>query len=193
MLPKTIMLRGSCNMPIEDNFLLREGLRELERRLPPGWSVRELRLAAGPVDAIAEIVAPDRRVGPVALKARTRLDPKGVLALVDDTREPHVPRPLVVVARYLSEATRAWFRQREVTYLALTGNVRIVLPDPGLFIDTQGAAEDPDRKERPARSLRGAKAGRIVRALVDRKAPPGVRELAAMTKIDAGYVSRVLV
>jgi hypothetical protein len=63
---------------------------------------------------------------------------------------------------------------------------------PGLFIDTQGAGEDPERQERPARSLRGPKAGRVVRALVAARRPPGVRELAAAIKIDAGYVSRVL-
>jgi hypothetical protein len=44
----------------------------------------------------------------------------------------------------------------------------------------------------PARSLKGAKAGRIVRALIDRSKPPGVRELASLAQIDAGYVSRVL-
>jgi hypothetical protein len=66
------------------------------------------------------------------------------------------------------------------------------MPEPGIYIETQGASEDPDRKERPARSLRGAKAGRIVRAIIDRKEVPGVRELAALTKVDAGYVSRVL-
>ncbi len=77
-------------------------------------------------------------------------------------------------------------------YLDLTGNDRILLPEPGLFIETQGASEDPNREERPARSLRGAKAGRVARALIEMKAPPGVRELAALTKIDAGYVSRVL-
>ncbi|HEY5957935.1 MAG TPA: hypothetical protein VIV60_15335 [Polyangiaceae bacterium] len=66
------------------------------------------------------------------------------------------------------------------------------IPEPGLYIETQGALEDPDREERPARSLRGVKAGRIVRALLERKQPPGVRELATVTKSDAGYVSRVL-
>src|SRR5262249_43498056 len=43
-----------------------------------------------------------------------------------------------------------------------------------------------------ARSLRGAKAGRLVRALVDFRQAPGVRELAARAQVDPGYVSRVL-
>jgi hypothetical protein len=97
-----------------------------------------------------------------------------------------------LVAPFLTESTRARLVDRELSYLDLTGNTRIVLPEPGLFIETQGAAADPNREERPARSLRGPKAGRVVRTLIESKIPPGVRALAAQTNIDAGYVSRVL-
>lgn len=181
------------NTTSSDNSLIREGLRVLRRRLPPGWSVGEPTAElAGLMDAAAEIAAPDRRASALAIEARLRLDPKGVRPLVDSTREARTRGALVVFSRYLSEGTRARLQDADVSYLDLTGNVRLVLNRPGLFIETQGASEDPDREARPARSLRGAKAGRIVRALVDRRRPPGVRELAANTKIDAGYVSRVL-
>lgn len=100
--------------------------------------------------------------------------------------------PLLVVSRFFSPATRERLRARETAYLDLTGNVWLVLESPGLFIETQGASEDPDPRHRRGRSLRGAKTGRIVRALVDRRQPPKVRELAAATRLDAGYVSRVL-
>jgi hypothetical protein len=182
------------NMPISDNNLIREGLRALRRRLPPGWSVSEptLEPRPGTIDAAAEIAGPDRRAGTIALEARTHLDPRGVRLLVDTTREARNRGALVVLSRYLSEGTRARLQEADVGYVDLTGNVRVVVSRPGLFIETQGASEDPDREARPARSLRGAKAGRIVRALVDRRQAPGVRELAAITKIDAGYVSRVL-
>jgi hypothetical protein len=187
-------LHEERNIRIQDNILVRDGLRELQRRLPPGWSVGEavLEPARGPVDAVAQITAPDRRTGSIAIEARARLDPKGVLALVEAARATRTRGAFVVVARYLSGGTRARLQEGKVGYLDLTGNVRIVVPEPGLFIETQGASEDPEREERPARSLRGPKAGRIVRALVDRRQPPGVRELAALTKIDAGYASRVL-
>lgn len=176
-----------------DNKLIREGLRELRTRLPPGWSVSEPKKSHRmPLDATVEITAPDRRRGSITVAARARLDPKGVRPLIDTTREIGLRGALVVVARYLSEGTRARLRADDVGYLDLTGNVRIVIAEPGLYIETNGASEDPERDERPARSLRGAKAGRIVRVLLDRRNPPGVRELAAMTKIDAGYVSRVL-
>lgn len=175
-----------------DNKLIREGLRELRRRLPPGWNAGEPTRAAPLVDATVEITASDRRSGSLALEARARLAPKDVRPLVDALDGQRASATPVVVAPFLSESTRARLRESDVGYLDLTGNARIVLPKPGLYIETQGASEDPNREERPARSLRGAKAGRIARALIDCKKPPGVRELAALTKIDAGYVSRVL-
>lgn len=140
----------------------------------------------------AEVIAPDGHAGLISLVVRARLDPKGVPALADAAGEAKSQGTLVVLARYLSEGTRTRLRDHGVGYLDLTGNAWIVLSEPGLYIETQGASKDPIRSERPARSLRGLKAGRIVRALIDNKEPPGVRELAARTKIDAGYVSRVL-
>lgn len=179
-------------MRSRDNKLLHDGLQALRRCLPAGWTISEPHVPSGALDAVAELTGPDRRTGLIALEARIRLDPKGVISLAEAARTGLSTGPLVVVARYLSEATRARLRERQVGYLDLTGNVRIVVSEPGLYIETQGATEDPDREERPARSLRGPKAGRIVRALVDHRRLPGVRELAATTEIDAGYVSRVL-
>lgn len=186
------MLHVSRNVGLQGNILLVQGLRALEDRLPPGWKVGEPQPAPPPVDSVVQVAAPDGTTGSIALKARARLAPKGVQSLVDDARTAGLQVPLAVLSRYLSSSTRERLRARGTSFLDLTGNIWLVLASPGLFIETQGATEDPDRLERPARSLRGAKAGRIVRALVDRRLPPGVRELAAMTEIDAGYVSRVL-
>jgi hypothetical protein len=79
-----------------------------------------------------------------------------------------------------------------LSYFDLTGNIRLEMPTPGLYIRTQGADVNPNREERPSRSLRGAKAGRVVRALVDSASAPGVRALAERASVDPGYVSRVL-
>ncbi|MCC6812241.1 MAG: hypothetical protein IT381_32770 [Deltaproteobacteria bacterium] len=178
-------------MPFSDNTLVRDAVRALQQRLPPGWEA-EARAPKGDVDAFVRLTAPNQLSGLIALEARQRLDPKAVVLLADQLSRRPDDKPLIVVARYLSGATRERLRERGLGYLDLTGNTRIVVRDPGLFIETQGASEDPEREQRPARSLKGAKAGRIVRALVDLKTPAGVRELAAQTKIDAGYVSRVL-
>lgn len=189
------MLRAACNMAVKDNTLIQEGLRELLKRLPPGWSVGRVEESAPgrrQGEARAEFRAPDGRRGVVGLEVRARLEPRAVRDLIEAHRARQTGEPLVVVARYLSEGTRERIAAGESGYIDLTGNVRIVIPRPGLFITTEGASEDPDRVERSARTLRGPKAGRIVRALIDRKQPPGVREIAALTAIDAGYVSRVL-
>ena len=182
------------NTSNSDNLVIRDGLRELRRRLPSGWSATEPVHAPQPpsVDATVQVTAPDKRTGSIAFEVRARLEPKAVRALADNLSEQQTRHTYVVLSRYLSESTRSVLTKEDIGYLDLTGNARIVMTNPGLYIETQGAAEDPDREERPARSLRGAKAGRIVRALVDFKVLPGVRELAGLTKIDAGYVSRVL-
>lgn len=181
------------NSPLQDNVLLRHGLEALRQRLPPGWRVREpAELETRGADAAVEIVAPDRSSGSLAVEVKARLDPKRARDLIGALRERHPDLALLVIAPYLSEATRARLRDAGVGYLDLTGNVRIVVSQPGLFIEARGAEGDPDRDARGARSLRGPKAGRIVRALIDQKRPPGVRELGALTQIDPGYVSRVL-
>jgi hypothetical protein len=79
-----------------------------------------------------------------------------------------------------------------VGYLDLTGNAFLAVDNPGLFILVSGADTDPNWRERPMRSLKGAKAGRVVRYLVDFKTPPGVRALAGATGVNPGYVSRLL-
>lgn len=181
-------------MASQDNrTLAREALRALSNRLPGGWTAREAPLErVGPLALAFEIVGPNQSAATVMIEARASLDPKGARVLLDVLDEQPRRGPLVVVARYLSATTRERLRKGGVSYLDLTGNVRIVLSEPGLFIETHGASEDPDREERPARSLRGPKAGRVVRALIDNERPLGVRALAAQTKLDAGYVSRVL-
>ncbi|QAT88539.1 hypothetical protein EJ065_7014 [Corallococcus coralloides] len=193
-MPRIASLHVARNMQFKDNIIIREGLRVLQRRLPKGWGVGEPELAPARsrVDALVELSAPDQCVVLLAIEAKTRLDPKAARALVEVLSAPSVPGPPVVIAPYLSESTRALLSGSEVGYLDLTGNIRLSVSRPGLFIEAPGAHVDPERENRPARSLKGAKAGRIVRALIDRKQPLGVRELAALTKIDAGYVSRVL-
>ena len=63
---------------------------------------------------------------------------------------------------------------------------------PGLFVKNSGEERDPRREERPARSLKGAKAGRLVRSLCDFKPPIGVRQLAGLAGTDPGYASRII-
>ncbi|MHB8870811.1 MAG: helix-turn-helix domain-containing protein [Thermoleophilia bacterium] len=66
------------------------------------------------------------------------------------------------------------------------------IDDPAIYKERQGAGKNPWRTERPARSLKGVKAARIVRALVDFVPPLGVRQIAELAGTDPSYVSRIL-
>jgi hypothetical protein len=186
------MLHVPHNMHPQGNILLTRGLFELQNRLPKGWYLGKPSSAPAPLDAVVDLRAPSSQTARIAFVARAQLDPKDVAALVESIRTASPSTAVTVISFYLSEGTRARLRERNLGYFDLTGNTRIVVDEPGLFIETQGASRNPHREERPARSLRGPKAGRIVRALVDRKQPPGVREIATLTELDPGYVSRVL-
>ena len=98
----------------------------------------------------------------------------------------------MVFSTFLSPRTRERLQAVGLNYVDLAGNIRLVADRPGLFIYERSADKNPWREERPARSLRGAKAGRIVRALCDFLPPLGVRDLAKKAGADAGYVSRTL-
>jgi hypothetical protein len=99
--------------------------------------------------------------------------------------------PLLVAVPYLSPTARDLLRGEDISYVDLTGNVRVALRRPGLFIETDGLRQDP-AATRSARSLRGAKAGAVIRLLVDVRPPYTAAEVAAGAKVNEGYISRVL-
>ena len=79
-----------------------------------------------------------------------------------------------------------------MNYVDTTGNVRLVLARPGVYLETPGADMDPSPGDAPGRSLRGPKAGRIVRALCDFPAPLSISDLAAKAGVDVSYASRMV-
>jgi hypothetical protein len=194
MLSDETLLHVMGNLSLSGNALVREGLRVLLRRLPPDWAIEFPTRACSRSDgrACARISAPDGRSTLVAIEARQRLTPRDTLALLATLGEESTRLPVLLVARYLSPATRQRLREANVSFVDLTSNVRVALRKPGVFIEAAGADVDPDREGRPARTLSGPKAGRVVRELLDFRQPPGVRDLAQRVGIDAGYASRVL-
>jgi hypothetical protein len=182
-----------------DNRLIYRAIDELSARLPADWRTEvefEPTRSDRVLDAFLKLCAPDRTCGTLILEAKNRLEPRDVSKIADQLAgygrlsdgEVAVP---VLVAPFLSSRTRERLEERAVGYIDLTGNVRVALDHPALFVHTTGAERDPRREERPARTLKGAKAGRIVRALCDFVPPVGVRELAEKARTDPGYVSRV--
>jgi hypothetical protein len=194
--PKSTLLPDVGNMAVLDNKLMREAQEVLRARLPQGWQT-DFKLHASPTgdasaDAHLDVRGPDGRAATLAIHSKRTLQPRGVIDLRARLQDAGADEPVLVIAPYLSPAVRQRLAQLGMGFLDLTGNIRLALTSPALFIDARGADVDPDRKERPSRSLRGGKAGRVVRMLIDRKEPPGVRELAETAGVNAGYVSRVM-
>lgn len=100
----------------------------------------------------------------------------------------------LVAAPYLSPRARELLAEAGAGWYDSTGNMRVRLDRPGLFVERRGADRDPysDAKDRRLRSLRGRGAARIVRSLLDDRVPIGVRELAARAEVGAATGSRVL-
>ena len=177
--------------------MMARALDALSAHLPSGWSVRtrvQPRLQSYRPDAVAEIRAPDGRKALLLVEVKSPLTAREASDL--GARLPPVVREggavaALVVTRFASELARDRLRKAGLSYLDLTGNAWISLARPGLLIATEGAARDPSPTRRGIRSLKGAKAARLVRALCDWRPPVGIRDLARRAGTDPGYTSRV--
>lgn len=136
------------------------------------------------LDAMAHFTSSERRTRTVPVEIKKRISPR-------TARQFSADEESLVVAPYLSRSVRDVLKERGISYVDQTGNARVILDEPGLFILTSGADSNPSPDNRRT-SLRGIKAGRVVRILAGSKPPLGVRELAQLADTDAGYVSRLL-
>ncbi|MGQ0552648.1 MAG: hypothetical protein ACT4PU_05460 [Planctomycetota bacterium] len=180
------------NTAMSGNTILRQGLKLLRERLPLGWRLEPAGTGVGKAttDSELRLVDPERRSARLRFEVKSALTPRAAIELI--SRRVAKQGTEVLLAPFLSPAVRDRLRASGVFYLDLTGNVYLVVSRPGLFIETTGADANPARSPDVARTLRGATAGRIVRALLETSQPPGVRKLAAQTQANPGYVSRLL-
>ncbi len=170
-------------MNFSDNTILKNASRILEERLPKGWVIE--RIDTPPrEDGALRFTSSEGRSCIIPVDIKQRIDPRNAQQLETDT-------PRMIVAPYLSQAVRESLEERGICYADQTGNTRVVIAEPGLFILTAGAESNPWPPSRQL-TLRGIKAGRLVLALANSLPPLGVRELAEIADTDPGYVSRLL-
>lgn len=161
-------------------------MRLLAGRLPPSW-----RLASTPGGTPgATLRAPDGATVRLKVIRRKWLDPKDVAALL--VPQPGSSSGTLVTAPFLSPRTRQLLVDAGASYADATGNLRLVLDRPAVFIQAEGAQKNPQREPRPLVSLKGPAAARVVRALCDIKPPYGVRRLAQIAAAAPATVSRTL-
>jgi hypothetical protein len=199
-------LHVTGNKPIGATEILASCTAALERALPRRWRVAAgspPRPAASRVDgarwtpdAVLRVRGPDGRTARLAVAVRRRLEPNDAWVLLERAaaaRGPgEVPGCSFVAAEYLGPRTRTLLADRGVGYADATGNLRLALDRPALFLQAVGADRDPVPDSRPVRSLRGASAGRAVRAILDFPPPFGVRELAVRSGVSSATLSRVI-
>jgi hypothetical protein len=190
----------AANNPIRENDLIEEAIAWLRTRLPSNWEIQpsgqaELLSGNGRADAAVEIRSPGL-YATLAIEAKRSLGPREVAGLFGSVgrtlRALNPTIPILLVAPWLSPRTRDLLASEGVNYLDLTGNALVHLENPALFIQSQGADRDPSPTPRGKARVRGPKAGRLIRTLVDVRPPYGVRELAEATGLAPGYISRLL-
>src|ERR1700722_20402624 len=186
--------------------LVQEGLELLRSYLPKDWEVQVMSsdsvAVASPdllptrdayLDSVIQIG--DRSsFGRLMVEAKTAFGPRDVDALlggINRTLRRLAQAEILVIAPSLSARTRDLLADSGINYLDLAGNVRIRLAPPGLYIERVATTKAPPRSATPA-GLRGPRAGRLVRALVDAAGTWTVAQLAATTGLSASYVSKLL-
>ncbi len=100
--------------------------------------------------------------------------------------------PLLVIAPWLSKRTQELLAEQDISYIDLTGNALLRIDNPPFYLQAVGAERNPAPKERGRAQLRGAKAARLIRLLMDARPPYDLGELAEATNLAPGYVSRLL-
>ena len=195
------------NSLISETRLIDTVAENIRRRLPPRWKLLDCGKLAkmgssfGRADAIWKFRTPNGVSPYVIIEARIRpVEPAILRRIVNnirllessmiDSQSGATPTSLLI-SPYLSPRTRAILAEAGISYADLTGNIRIVLDSPAVYIETQGVDKNPFTRDNALRSLKGGRAARVVRALLDYQPPFGTRELASKTGTSAAMISRV--
>lgn len=183
--------------------------RLLRSLLPVTWSVRldlQPRVSGGhrvaEPDAQVVIGAPDGRATTVLLECKGVIVPRDVaraaqqiMAYAAGISGGDAPvGGMVLVAPFVSPTTRAQLEQHGMGWFDLTGNLRLKLDEPAVFLDRTGAERSTfrDPADHLLKSLRGSAAAKVVLELAETSLPVGVRELAERAQVGVATSARVL-
>lgn len=169
-------------------------------RLPEKWELlrQEVTMLSSDrrADEVLRLISPDRAEALLVLEAKRIVEKRDlpqILAQLEGLTR-YLPNSFpCVIARYLSPSVRAALQEQRVSYIDATGNMRLTLSAPAIFISDRGQDRDPWRGAgRPRGTLKGAPAGRVVRALIDYSKPWTMRELVSISGSSTGATYRVI-
>ncbi|HET8984531.1 MAG TPA: hypothetical protein VFN03_02115 [Trueperaceae bacterium] len=183
--------------PRSESEILRLGTAQIRERLPEGWRVTLETEQSHPfIDGVIELASPDNEKARLVLEAKRTLEGRAVDGLrrqFDQLTTDFPNSATVVMVPYLSQPVRSRLTEASLSYVDLTGNIRIELTRPGLFLADRGADNNPWRGPgRPRTSLRGEPAARVVRALVDIDTTWRITKLIETAGTSTGATYRVV-
>lgn len=172
---------------------MREGtvLLELKRRLPeilPEGRVRWIKQTGDAPGLEADFSIGGARLR-LAFEGVSRPNLAGLRDRGERLRAQAGGRLPIVTAPHLNAEMRDLCRTLGVGYIDLSGNVWI---SRGPVVIRKDVAKNLFPHQSKERSPFADRASRILRYLIDKKEPQGVRRIAAESGLDPGYVSRVL-
>jgi hypothetical protein len=188
--------------PENQEDLLRYLRETLSRRLPSSWEIdlnEEPELGRSRPDAILHLKGPDGAKRTLLIEAKSTINARDVPAVTAQLKEMQSRFPAedlgppIVISRYMAPRTREMLAEADASYADATGNIRIVVDRPAIYLEDRGAKSDPWRgPERETRTLRGKPAAKVVRGLVDFRPPIGIRELASRSGASIGSAYRTV-
>lgn len=198
------------NSIFSETELIRTTEESIRKRLPPGWQLSsriEFEESWSPPgvkpDAVLKLKDPEGRSALMIVKVNQRSTPaRDALVQAKSIRRLILPQlqaetdketcvNLMVVSPYLGPSARDRLKEEEVSFADLTGNLRLAIKIPAIFIEVEGSNKNPWRENVSLRTLKGRGAGRAVRGFLDYLPPFGIRELAAIIKSPPATISRV--
>ncbi|MEI2699044.1 MAG: helix-turn-helix domain-containing protein [Microthrixaceae bacterium] len=188
-------------MPQDEGQLIESALMLLADRVPPGWTVEQVQgqgAGSGEGDVLFTFTPQSSGAsGHVIVEAKRNfaaVDVERLLGgLTRRLREASGDRPILLVSEFLSSRTRELLAQEDISFLDLTGNTRLVMRNPPMFVETTGSDRRPKSStSKRSAGLNGVAAWRVIRFLAEVEPPYGVLDIETETGISRGYVSRVL-
>lgn len=147
-------------------------------------------------DAVITVRAPGARRGArVLVEVKANVTPRLAVEAAQQLKmylDQYGASVGLLITPWGSHRTREVLRELGIGFVDPTGNIDLVLGEPGLVVRVEGASENPEGRPASSPGLRGPKAWALIKTLIEVMPPYGIRELAAAVGTDPGYTSRVV-
>jgi len=185
--------------PESPQQVLRTCIEAVKTKLPAGWTFAkpgDVEVNSIPAGATFQITDPPGTSCNIIIEAKRTVERRDIGRIRDQLDD--AARKLggtargMVAARYLSPQVRADLERFNLAYVDATGNMRIALDRPAIFLSAHVTDRDPWRGPgRPSGSLKGEPASRIVRTLLEYQRPLTISDILKFSGASTGATYRV--